>query len=313
MTGLLATSSIFAAFLAGMVALSAPCCVTYLLPAYLASVYQVKRKVLAMTFVFAMGIAAVMLPITLGVAALSRLLNQYHTEVTVAGGLMLVALGLWSLAGRTLGMPVHVRPGDRYTVFSVFGLGAFSGMASSCCAPVLAGVLTLSAVASSLPQAVGIGLAYVFGMVFPLMVLAYGWDRFGLQRNRIFRGRMLRLQAGPVRWTVHSTNLVSGAVFLAIGLLILGLEWTGRGLSAPQWQTDMSTYIRDAADRVVEAAQVLPEALLALLVFGLLGLFAGAVLRRPLTGVIKRAGVVLPGGEKHETGEEEVSQPTPTP
>lgn len=313
MTGLLATSSIFAAFLAGMVALSAPCCVTYLLPAYLASVYQVKRKVLAMTFVFAAGIAAVMLPITLGVAALSRLLNEYHSQVTSLGGIMLVSLGLWSLAGRTLGVPLHVRPGDRYSVASVFGLGAFSGMASSCCAPVLAGVLTLSAVASSLPQAVGIGVAYVFGMVFPLMILAYGWDRFGLQRNRLFRGRMLRMRAGALRWSVHSTNLVSGTVFLTIGMLILGLEWTGRGLSAPQWQTEMSTYIRDASDRVVEAAQVLPEAVLALLVFGLLGFLAGAVLRRPAAAALKRARVVLPGSEKREGRDEEISQPTPAP
>ena len=49
----------------------------------------------------------------------------------------------------------------------------FSGAASACCAPVLAGVVMLSAVAPGAAASAAVGLAYVAGMVAPLVVLAY--------------------------------------------------------------------------------------------------------------------------------------------
>src|SRR4030043_342607 len=160
------STSTVAAFLGGMIALAAPCCVTFLLPAYLASAFRARTALLAMTLVFALGVAAVLMPITLGVAALSRLINQYHGEVFVVGGLLLILLGVWSLAGKNISLPLRPTSlSDRPTALSVFSLGVFSGAASSCCAPVLAGVLTLSAISSSLPQSIAVGLAYVAGVV----------------------------------------------------------------------------------------------------------------------------------------------------
>src|SRR3989337_535570 len=58
------------------------------------------------------------------------------------------------------GAPALSRPDSA----GVYTLGVFSGAASACCAPVLAGMLTLSALSPSLVAATGIGLAYVFGM-----------------------------------------------------------------------------------------------------------------------------------------------------
>src|SRR3989304_5444921 len=80
------STSTVAAFLGGMIALAAPCCVTFLLPAYLASAFRARTALLAMTLVFALGVAAVLLPITLGVAALSRLVDQVTGEVFLIGG-----------------------------------------------------------------------------------------------------------------------------------------------------------------------------------------------------------------------------------
>ena len=74
-------ASIIAAFLAGMVALFAPCCITVLLPAYLASAFREKRKILKMTLVFFAGVAAILVPIGLGAAGLARLFQNFHTEL----------------------------------------------------------------------------------------------------------------------------------------------------------------------------------------------------------------------------------------
>ena len=86
------SASLIAAFLAGMVALFAPCCITVLLPAYLASVFREKRDILKMTLVFFAGIAAVLMPIALGAAWLASVFRDFHRELYVVGGLLLIAL-----------------------------------------------------------------------------------------------------------------------------------------------------------------------------------------------------------------------------
>ncbi|MBA4180587.1 MAG: cytochrome C biogenesis protein [Anaerolinea sp.] len=262
-------TSVIAAFLGGVIALAAPCCVTFLLPAYLASAFRARYALLAMTLVFAAGVAVVLLPITIGVAALSRVISQYHSEVFLLGGLLLVLLGVWSLAGRNFAMPIHRSTlGDRPTVMSVFSLGVFSGAASSCCAPVLAGVLTLSAMSSSLVQATGLGLAYVAGMVTPLVVIALLWEKFNLSNNVIVRGRPVSLGFGDLRWRIHSTNLLAGVLFLAVGVFVIASTFAG-GLEPSQTQTQLSEYLRSAAQKIVDATSGGPDVVFSIVLAGL--------------------------------------------
>jgi cytochrome c biogenesis protein CcdA len=58
--------SVVAATVAGIIALFAPCCISVMLPAYFAGSFQNRRVLTAMTFLFAAGIATVILPIALG-------------------------------------------------------------------------------------------------------------------------------------------------------------------------------------------------------------------------------------------------------
>ena len=70
---LLTTGSVLAAFFAGMVALFAPCCIVFLAPSYLAAAAKNHRwRLLPLTFVFAAGLALIMVPITLGVRVRRR-------------------------------------------------------------------------------------------------------------------------------------------------------------------------------------------------------------------------------------------------
>jgi cytochrome c biogenesis protein CcdA len=209
----------------------------------------------------------VLLPMVLGVAALADVLGSFHTEVFIVGGVFLVFLGFWSLAGRNLALPMRPAATGNYSVPSVFGLGVFSGAASSCCAPVLAGVLTLSAVSSSLPQALMIGSAYILGMVAPLLALAYFWDRLQLANHAIVRGRHLTLRVGPIERTLHSTNLLAGVMFLAMGALIIVLAFTGEATGASDAQVRFSAWLTGVADRFVSLVGGVPDAVFALLFF----------------------------------------------
>lgn len=63
--------------------------------------------------------------------------------------------------------------------WGVYTLGVFSGVASSCCAPVLAGVIALSGLASSFGVALGLGTAYVFARLsgdFPITLTVVALD-----------------------------------------------------------------------------------------------------------------------------------------
>ncbi|MBI5287582.1 MAG: cytochrome c biogenesis protein CcdA [Chloroflexi bacterium] len=296
---LVATSSVLVAFVGGVLALAAPCCVTYLLPAYLASVYRAQRAVLALTFVFAAGIAVVLLPMVLGVAVLADMLGEFHKEVFILGGVFLVFLGFWSLAGRNLALPMRPAPTGNYSVASVFGLGIFSGAASSCCAPVLAGVLTLSAVSSSLPQALMIGSAYILGMVAPLLALAYFWDRLELSNHPVVRGRRLPVAIAGLRGSIHTTNLLAGVMFVSMGVLIVVLAFTGEATAASGAQVRFSAWLTGAADRFVSIVGGVPDVVFAALlasatIFLLATAFPGAaaILCRPFAARLH--GSILP-------------------
>src|SRR5712692_550292 len=182
--------SVVAAVIAGSVSLFAPCCISIMLPAYLSSAFQNRRVLLAMTFLFAAGVATVILPIAVGAVFLERLFVSQHTLIYTTAGALLLALAGYLLLGGRLHLPIPGRRANGRTgPLAVYSLGAFSGITSSCCAPVLAGVIALSGVAGSFAKAVGLGSAYVFGMVAPLVVISLLWERFDWRSSRLFRPR----------------------------------------------------------------------------------------------------------------------------
>src|SRR5437870_5571515 len=171
--------SVLAAIIAGAIALFAPCCISVMLPAYFASAFPNRRVLVAMTFLFAAGVATVILPVAMGAAVLRSLFITGHTLIYLTGGLLLLGLAAYTLLGGQIHLPMPGRrAGGTAGLLGVYFLGVFSGVASSCCAPVLAGLIALSSIVSSFGLALGLGAAYVFGMVAPLFGIALLWERY---------------------------------------------------------------------------------------------------------------------------------------
>ena len=238
MGDLLTTGGVLAAFFAGGVALFAPCCIVFLAPSYLAGAVKNRRwRLLPLTFLFAAGLAVILVPITVGVSLIAAAIAKYHTVLYWAGGILMLVLAGFTLFGRMWSLPNFLRTPDtsRGDGASFFALGVFSGIASSCCAPVLVGVMTLSALAGNPVGGVALGLAYVFGMVFPLFVMALVWDATGL-RNKPLVAKPLRLQIG--RWTLatNTVNLAVAVGFTVMGGFIIYLANTGQMTSGPEVQ-----------------------------------------------------------------------------
>jgi len=264
--GVFLGGSLLAAFLAGAVALFAPCCVTVLFPAYLSAAVRNSRwRLVPLTLIFAAGIAVVLIPVTLGLAILTRTLLRYHGAFYIAGGALMLALAVLALSGRGWALPImRGSPNvQRTDSGGVFVLGVFSGAASACCAPVLAGVLTLSAVAPSLIQGVGIGLAYVFGMVFPLVVMALAWDRYGARARDRLRGKERHLRVAGLSTTVTTLDLVAAAMFGLMGLALIILGISGTTL-APTAQVAVGSWFQDRLTPFVQWLEPIPDVVIGL-------------------------------------------------
>src|SRR2546425_921435 len=130
---------------------------------------------------------------------------------------------------------------------AVLSLGAFSGIASSCCAPVLAGVAALSGASGSFVNALILGVAYVFGMVFPLFVIALLWDRFDWGQSRLLKGKRFSVAVFGRRLSLHSTALASGLILIAMGVVVIVIAFQGNAMPSSGWQVSLSAHVQHYA------------------------------------------------------------------
>lgn len=252
---LLVGTSLLAAFVAGIAALFAPCCITVLLPSYFASIFRERFKVFLMTFIFFLGILTVFLPLGLGFAALGQAFARYHSLIFGIGGGFLFLLGVGMLLGWSFSLPFSVHPSlKKHNAGSVFTLGIFSGIATTCCAPVLAGVMALSAMSGSLVWGMLYTVAYVLGMVAPLFLIALLMDRYDMTSRLHAANTSLTYRVLGKTITLTVAQLVSGAVFAIMGCVTLYLALTDRIFAHSGLQTDINiamTRLLQGADRIV--------------------------------------------------------------
>lgn len=284
MEQVLLSTTILASFLGGIVALMAPCCVSVMLPAFFASSFRRRSQILAMTLVFAAGVGTIILPIALGAAAISRVLFGYHIWIFSTVGLAMMAVGAATLAGWKMMLPMPSGRGGGTGIGSVYGLGVFSGAASACCAPVLAGVAALSGAASSFPAAMAVGVAYVFGMVAPLCVLALVWDKKNWGASRLLSSRTVPMWPGAAR-RVPLVTLLSGVLMIVMGLITIIIAIQGPGMAPDGWQVEVTAALNHAASNIEESLAFVPGWLSAIAVFTVIGVLVWKAVRRrkPLT------------------------------
>lgn len=262
---ILFAGSLAAAFAAGLVAFFAPCCAGVMVPTYLAAVSDGSRlRVARLSALYVTGVATIVLPITLGASALAAAVSDWHAQLFVLGGVMMlaVAAGLWRGTMLSLGLP---KPALTGSAGSVIALGAFSGAATACCAPVLAGAVALSATTADLVGGLLLGMAYVAGLVVPLLPVGLLADRLrGIRDPAV----TLRLRGYTKRLTV--SRLAGSALFAGFGLLFIGLALTGNSESAPAFQETLGLWARRLAAYVDGVPNVVALPILAAVVVGFL-------------------------------------------
>ena len=249
--------SLLASFIAGMVALFAPCCITFLLPAYFANVFKEKKQVVLMTFIYSLGIFTVMMPVVLGARALSQFFFNFHDQTYVIGGIFLIFVAFATLLGFKLPMPVFGNLKRADDPLSTYILGLFSGITSACCAPVLIGVLALSSLSPTLAQGLLVGFFYVLGMVTPLYLASLFIDKRNLLEKPLFRRPIHEIVVGGKTHLITVSSLVSFFMFAGIGIMIIFLSLSGR-LAMTRSEDSVTQVIQSVAINVTQFVQSIP-------------------------------------------------------
>jgi len=270
-------ASFLASFLGGLLSLLSPCS-ALLLPAFFAYAFQSRGVLVGRTAVFYLGLCATLVPLGMGISALSALVYGHRSSLITVSGLLIIAFGvIQALGGGFAFGPIErLRGGiSGSSLLATFSLGAVYGFAGFCSGPILGAVLTVAATSGSALRGAGLLATYAAGMAAPLFLMALLWDRLDLGR-RWLRGREISL--GTLR--LHTTNLLSGLMFVALGVLFIVSEGTSsiEGLYASGGVTDL-------AFSVERSTESLGEGTLISLVFAGLGLlFAGLLAYRLARG-----------------------------
>jgi cytochrome c-type biogenesis protein len=236
-----------AIFGAGLLTFASPC-VLPLVPVYLATLAGAsvgelrnggasRRRLLASTGAFALGLAGVFVALGFAASAVAQTLASYRGVLQWAAGGLVVVFGLKTLG--VLRIPLldrSVRPllnrfGAGGTLVGSFALGAAFALGwTPCVGPVLGSVLSYAANHASRPLAAASCLAiYAAGLVAPLFAAA------------AFAPTVLRLldRAKPYLRTVE---LATGALLVAVGVLVA----TGGQLPAMPWRAGDADVARSA-------------------------------------------------------------------
>jgi cytochrome c-type biogenesis protein len=210
------------AFAAGVVSFASPC-VFPLVPGYLSFVAggeaaEEERPVIPI-LLFIAGFAAVFTALGAFTGAMTRILRS-EAGVRISGAIIIAFGVLMVLYALRLGSPSlfaerrpllsRVRPGRAWA----FPLGvAFGAGWTPCIGPVLAGVLAIAAAQGGSVRGATLLFVYSVGLGLPFLLVGLG----------------IRKLMGALKWVkrnYHWIAGISGAVMIAIGVLVITNTWT---------------------------------------------------------------------------------------
>ncbi|HYI24941.1 MAG TPA: cytochrome c biogenesis protein CcdA [Thermomicrobiales bacterium] len=223
--------SLLAAFVAGILSITSPC-VLPLVPIYLAHIAgvsvgtsggQARVALMRNAAAYVLGFSLVFVALGAAFGAAGTVANALdlvvlnRTWLVRFGGVFLIVLGLYqtnliqiSFLDRARSM--NLNPGTPGTVASSFIIGVSFGAGwSPCLTPILGGILMMAAGQGDVERGTLLLVLYALGLGVPFLMAAAAFGSApGVLRK--LNGRL------------HSVTLVSGAIMLGIGvIMVLGM------------------------------------------------------------------------------------------
>jgi len=215
-----ATFGLGLAFTAGLLSFLSPC-VLPLIPSYVTfitgmSVEQVQRSrrtALIHALLFILGFTLIFLALGATASALGRVLLAARDWVARAGGVLIIAFGLYLLGvfdSRALDRERRVHFADKpvgYLGTVLVGV-AFGAGWTPCIGPILGSILVYTSTVANLQRGLLLLFVYSLGLAIPFLLAALAIDRFLAAFARI-RGAMV--------WMSRA----GGVLLIVIGLLLV--------------------------------------------------------------------------------------------
>ena len=165
-----------ASFLAsffGVLSLLSPCS-ALLLPAFFAYSFQSRGDLVGRTAGFYIGLCTTLVPLGMGISAVSSLVYGHRSTLITVSGLVIIAFGVIQVlgAGSCSGRSNACGVVSGSSLVATFSLGAVYGFAGFCSGPILGAVLTVAVTSGSALRGAGLLATYAAGMVAPLFIMA---------------------------------------------------------------------------------------------------------------------------------------------
>ena len=245
-------------FAQGLLSFFSPC-VLPLVPLYLSYLAggapeaaldpAARRRTLLNTFFFVLGVSFAFFLLGMGFTALGQFFSRWRTAFTVAGGVIVLLMGLWQLllggvSTRELRLPFRL---DRWAMGPVPALVmgfTFSFAWTPCVGPTLTSVLLLAG--SSASRAAGFALIglYTLGFVIPFLLVG------------LFTGQMLRFFRRHMNWLKYTAK-AGGVLLILLGVLMI----SGRMSSLTGWLAGLGSDAGGASSSSVQQADSAPGSL----------------------------------------------------
>lgn len=214
----------FVAFIAGILTLLSPC-ILPLFPAFFSYTFKEKSKITKMTTLFFLGFAATF--VTLGLIAafiggISLVILQQNMGLLIQiAGVLLIIFGVMAFFGKGFaGIVSHKKA--RHDPFGVFTFGIVFALGwSACVGPIVAGVLLMASIMGNYVTAATLMFAYALGVFVPLFIISFFYDRYDLSKLAIVRGKELTFRMFGKTFKTHSSNAISGVLFILLGLVFI--------------------------------------------------------------------------------------------
>ena len=218
-----------AAFVAGILSFLSPC-VLPLVPGYVSLISgtsvealqapekRVLHRVMLSSVMFIVGFSIVFILLGAAATTLGQLTHDYYRVLTRLAGVVIIIFGLhltgiWKIKALYADKRMHQVKGSS-SLWGAFAVGfAFAFGWTPCIGPILATILTFAASQDTVLKGTGLLAIYSLGLAVPFLLTSLGIDRF-----LTFYGRFRR--------HLHTVEVASGVLLIAIGLLVLTRHFT---------------------------------------------------------------------------------------
>jgi cytochrome c-type biogenesis protein len=241
---------LLASFVAGLLTFIAPCTLP-LLPAYLANLAgSAKGKTITRTLFFCLGFSIMFLIIGFTAGSLGKLILIYKREVILGTGIALILFGIIAV----FGIALKVREFHSSNKFAVL-FGLIFGMTwTGCIGPILGIMLVLAASTQTALMGALLLLVYAWGLLTPLIVLSFAADKL-VKTGKLWtmlKGKLFELKIGKRVLYIHSTNLIAGAFFILVGILMLLNREYNLSVLFPDWATEWTFDLQEKIAEIIQ-------------------------------------------------------------